>query len=63
MATNGKSKSIDLGAAQQRFEQSEREYRQSEKAFARAGEDRDNKKKAFEQADQALQAAVRSIRG
>ncbi len=63
MATKAKSKGIDLGELQTQFELAEREYRASEKAFARAGEDRDGKKKRFEGADQALQAAVRSVRG
>lgn len=58
-----KSKGVDLGQLQAQFEQSERNYRLSEKAFARAGEVRDAAKKQFEGADQALQAAVRSVRG
>lgn len=58
-----KNKGIDLGELQQSFEQSERDYRTAEKAFARAGEVRDGAKKRFESADAALQAAVRSVRG
>ncbi len=57
------TKGIDLGKLQQGFEQAERDYRLSEKAFARAGELRDASKKKYEQADQSLQAAVRSVRG
>lgn len=57
------TKGIDLGKLQQSFEQSERDYRSSEKAFARAGEQRDAAKKRYESADGALQAAVRSVRG
>lgn len=58
-----KDKGVDLGKLQQSFEQAEREYRASEKAFARAGEQRDSLKKRFEAADGALQSAVRSVRG
>ncbi len=58
-----KTKGIDLGSLQQAFEQAERDYRASEKGFARAGEQRDASKKKFEQADAALQSAVRSVRG
>lgn len=58
-----KDKGIDLGKLQQGFEAAEREYRLSEKALARAGEQRDITKKRFEAADQSLQAAVRSVRG
>lgn len=58
-----KDKGVDLGKLQLTFESIEREYRTAEKAFARAGEQRDSLKRKFEQADSALQAAVRSVRG
>lgn len=61
--TTVKTKGVDLGRLQQEFEQAERDYRVSEKAYARAGEQRDAAKKRFEASDAALQAAVRSIRG
>ncbi len=63
MATKSKTKGIDLGELQTQFELAERDYRLSEKTFARAGEQRDAAKKKFEASDAALQAAVRSVRG
>lgn len=64
MSRNSKNtKGVDLGELQQDFQGAERDYRLAEKALARAGEDRDAKKKRYEAADQALQAAVRSVRG
>jgi hypothetical protein len=58
-----KTRSVDLGAAQAEYENSNRDWQASERALARAQEDRDQKRAKALAADAALQDAVRTVRG
>ncbi len=56
-------KSVDLGAAQGEFEVSQRDWQASERALARAQDDRDKKLAKFRTADVALRDAARMVLG
>ncbi len=63
MAMKVKSKTVDLGKAQEEFEASQREWQAAERALARALEDRDKKKARAVAADEALRGATRTVLG
>lgn len=63
MGSKQKTKSVDLGKAQEEFEASQRDWQASERAMARAQEDRDKKLAKYRAADTALRDASRAVLG
>lgn len=65
IAANGRSAStsIDLGQAQAKFEAAQKAWHASERALARAQEQRDRDKAAYALAEEQLKSAARTVLG
>ncbi len=63
MAKIVKSKSVDLGKAQEEFEVSQRDWQAAERALARAQEGRDKARARYQAADEFLRGASRAVLG
>ncbi len=63
MVAKAKSKTVDLGQAQEQFEASQRDWQAAERELARAQEARDKKLAKYQAADQALRGAARAVLG
>lgn len=63
MTKTSKGKGVDLGQLQADFEAGQKAWQTSERALARAQEQRDKDRSAFQAADRALRDASRTVLG